>query len=529
MRPPLTLLPVGTLLSVAAGLAVSPSDASAPLRNANHIFNTIHDSMRQWGSSVHHNGVSFFLASVPAGTHFYHGTSESSFVNGTEWLAFEPEHAMVFAQNMRGTPPHPLPHPGNGHKKLLQQHEELRRRGDEEADSGHVDVPSESTNPAVHGYLHTYSTLKDLRLLYVDGMSAAKSDRGPLDSQDVILFNDTIGEGGGWPERERAEKICKMAQEAWAGRIDGIIRMEAGFEIILCAFERSLTLERVTVVKPENGPKEDDIATKMPQVAVFDPEDEADSGKKGKGPRRPKPDALRWLRAIAARYDGVGGNRVSVNYDNFVTAFSQDLDLFPLGPLPRLTHVDESQVAAMQNELSSLIMTHDALKPTWNWQETADMVVTRYSDELAYFASGKISTFETLHTELERVLSPFIDYNLRNSSLEAERCATQFLPESHDAQSLAARAVYGVTHRICSTLLDAWTEPALKSATQKIQDLITYLGWASWKRCRGCDPNEICVVPIWPMGTVQDYENPRCKDLYKAYEPGDNYWEGLHG
>ncbi|KAJ4290997.1 hypothetical protein N0V90_010193 [Kalmusia sp. IMI 367209] len=31
--------------------------------------------MRQWGSSLNHNGMSFFMATVPTGTQLYHGTA----------------------------------------------------------------------------------------------------------------------------------------------------------------------------------------------------------------------------------------------------------------------------------------------------------------------------------------------------------------------------------------------------------------------------------------------------------------------
>ena len=237
------------------------------------------------------------------------------------------------------------------------------------------------------------------------------------------------------------------------------------------------------------------------------------------------------MRAIAIRYDGVSFNRVSVNYDHFVTAFSYDIDLFlERSSLPRLTHLSHSEVAAIQNELTTLIMAHDATESSWNWQATTDMVVTRYSSELSYFVSGKITAVKHIHTEIERVLSPFIDYRDRDLLLEADRCATQFLPlKFQTTQTLASNVVHIVTHNICSTLLEAWSEPKLESAVQKIQDLVEYLDWTTWKKCRGCDYNEICVVPTWPMGTLEDYAHPRCKEFSKPdNRDGDSYWIGLH-
>lgn len=96
------------------------------------------------------------------------------------------------------------------------------------------------------GWLHTYQTTKELRLVYVDGMSAGKSHIGTLDSQDRILFNDTIPYGGVSQETERAKAVCRISAEEWDNRIDGVIRVAGGFEIILCAPEENLVAERVT-------------------------------------------------------------------------------------------------------------------------------------------------------------------------------------------------------------------------------------------------------------------------------------------
>src|SRR3954468_7465721 len=83
------------------------------IQHANHIFNAIHSSMRQWGSSLNHNGMSFFLATVPAGTRLYHGGSTRDPVIGPEWLAFEAEHALMFARPRRRPPKGWPPHEGD--------------------------------------------------------------------------------------------------------------------------------------------------------------------------------------------------------------------------------------------------------------------------------------------------------------------------------------------------------------------------------------------------------------------------------
>ncbi|KAJ6111898.1 hypothetical protein N7523_007959 [Penicillium sp. IBT 18751x] len=542
MRP-LSALALHCLLGLSTASITSDSDPV--VKNAHHIFNVIHDSMRQWGSSLHHNGVSFFLATVPAGTQLYHGTSKSDPVNGTEWLAFEPEHAMVFARP-RGGPYGPGgpggPHgPGgppqgedgdNEDDEHRSEREELRRRHPHGSNENSIGLPpfEERDGETSEGYLHTYAAVQDLRLLYIDGMSAAKTQKGTLDSQDVLLFNGTIDKSTGRGpvgEGDRARKACEMAENDWAGRIDGVLRMEAGFEIILCKFERDLLPVRITQVKARaQGGHEKGEADreKYEHRELID-------GKR-RGPGGPGGgDAAGWMRAVTARYDDIGANRVFINYENFVTAFAHDVDLFTEDTkLPRLSHLTYSELKPIQKGIAALALTHDARESSWNWRATTDAVVIRYSHELTYLASAKISTIDALHEHVEKLLSPFIDYSERDSVLEADRCATQFLPvQLQGGKSIAARVIYNVAHTVCSTLMSAWAEQELTTAQNAIQNLIADLDWTTWKECRGCEDNEICVVPIWPMGTVEDYNNPRCKPASNPYDgKGENYWGGMH-
>ncbi|CAL5866308.1 uncharacterized protein PFLUO_LOCUS515 [Penicillium psychrofluorescens] len=531
-----SLLQLSGLLGI---LTFTTAEYSAP-RNANHIFNAIHASMRQWGSSLHHNGMSFFLASVPEGTQFFHGTSESTPIIGTEWLAFEPEHAMVFA-GRRG-PPHRVPPPKNDDydddNDSPSHHEELRRREPHHAESGERCISPEVEDAAEEdaGYLHTYAAAKDLRLLYIDGMSAGKTAKGTLDSQDVLLFNGSLedaptkpGPGSG-SEGERARLACELAQDAWEGRIDGVLRMEAGFEIILCAFERDLIPVRITQVKSRSGegdegrhnPKHDDHSG--PRA------DDDDKKRKGPGHGGP-PGSVNWMRAITHRYQGIGGSRVSLNYDNFVTAFAYDVDLFPSkSTLPRLTGLSQSELDSIRQDVTGLVMSHEATEPSWNWQTTVDMLVTRYSNELSYYVSGKITSLEDLHAEIERLLAPFIDYGDRNTELEVDRCTMHSMPLRANLSTLAARAVLSVARTTCGALFGVWEETQdLKVAVEKTQALVDYLAWTTWKECRGCADNEICVVPIWPLGSVEDYKHPQCKNASNPYDgEGESYWRGLH-
>ncbi|KAL4960646.1 uncharacterized protein BDV14DRAFT_139376 [Aspergillus stella-maris] len=462
--------------------------------NANHIFNSIHSSMRQWGSSLNHNGMSFYLATVPEGTQLYHGDAKSDPIQGPEWLAFEAEHALVFAHPR---PPHPHGPPGGKDGKKRGPPPPKKREQQQQQILG--PMPQQKS-----GYLHTFAAAKDLRLLYVDGMSAGKTDNGTMDTQDYLLFRNKMGDGGGMMgENKRAELFCEMVKDKWEGTLDGVLRMEAGFEIILCDFS-TLDVLQVARVKP------------------------AAEGKPGDGFKMPG--EQKWLPAVASRYWNIGGDRVILDYEQFVTAYTYGLDLFPNGEKtqPRLRHLSTTELAPILVDLDSLILGRKAKEPLTDWQTIADMVVERYGARLRFLASGQASSLEHLQEEIEDIVTPFIDYDRRNRSLEVDRCSRQFVKRSTPVTSVAADAVLSVSRSVCATLLDALSHTEYDTIVAQIQGLMDYLGWTTWKYCNGCGDHEICMIPMWPMGTVDDYEHPRCRDYSKLNGDGPRYWGG-HG
>ncbi|RDW72272.1 uncharacterized protein DSM5745_07444 [Aspergillus mulundensis] len=489
-----------TLLCLTASTFITPTVSSSLPANANHIFNAIHSSMRQWGSSLNHNGMSFFLATVPEGTQLYHGDWRSEPIQGPEWLAFEAEHALVFTHPMPHHPPPEEGKPGPQPPPPSLQHEPQ--------DSQQV-IGRPDRSQAEDGFLHTFAAAKDLRLLYVDGMSAGKTDNGTMDSQDRILFRDGLGEGEGMrDEQKRAELFCQIVNDRWSGRLDGMLRMEAGFEIILCDFS-SLEVLQVARVRPsKQGKPGGDIGMHAGQM---------------------------WLPAVASRYWKIGGDRVALNYDHFVTAYdgAYELDLFPdtesdgnVTRHPRLEHIPSSELEPLRQDLDALIQTHEASESSTNWQAVADMVVDRYGARLHYLASSQASTLQQLQEEIEDIVTPFIDYDQRNTSLEVERCSRQFVRRSMPVRTVAGDAVLSVSRSVCTTLLQALCHTEYDSIVDQIQGLMEYLDWTTWKDCRGCGDHEICLIPMWPMGTVEDYNHPQCRDISQLDGHGPRYWGG---
>jgi hypothetical protein len=221
-----------------------------------------------------------------------------------------------------------------------------------------------------------------------------------------------------------------------------------------------------------------------------------------------------------------------VNYDNFVTAYSYPVDLFGGGDeLPRLESIPIKFTSQMREDIRDLVMNHDVSEAPIEWQAVTDMIVGRYASRLKQLASRALPTGELLRKELYRTMQPFIDYDLRNTPLEVERCATQFLPppstqDSRASTSLAARVTGHISHKVCQTLLLA-AEEDYETAIARIRDLNEYLNWTTWKECQGCEYDEICFIPIWPYGSIEDHRQPNCKKeipLHVRHRYWDEFW-----
>ncbi|KAL2849924.1 hypothetical protein BJY01DRAFT_245720 [Aspergillus pseudoustus] len=482
-------LPILPLLLTGA-LATS---SSLPLNNANHIFNAIHASMRQWGSSIHHNGMSFFLASVPEGTRLYHGNADSNPIQEIGWMAFEPEHAMVFAR-----PP---------------------RRGPDDDNHQQVTLGQDGERSA-SGWLHTYKTTKNLRLLYIDGTSAGKSRIGTLDSQDRVVFNDTI-DGGVSKEDERARKVCQLVRTEWQGRLDGA--EHTGARARDDNVERDKRGQKNK--KNEHHKREKDtIERKRPSKKPKKRQRVANELKENK----PRQKSGGVLRAITSRFNGIGGDRVRVYYDHFVTAYTFDLDLWPdESPAPRLQHISPDDLSPIRDNLISLILEYDSnVLGSVNWQSIADLIVARYGRFLQGLVHGKHQQKKYEHEQ--QPLMDQIEHILAGFGADAEDsislCPSQFLSVPTENSPLAHQALYTISDRICSTLIALRSETDNEVIQGVVRELVGYLDWTIWKECRDCRGDEFCGIPIWPQGAQEDFERPICRKFEEGWGGENGYW-----
>lgn len=446
--------PIKYLGPLCLGLANANASNDEP-ENANHIFNGIQSTLRHYETALNPYGMAFHLATAQKGTRFYHGTSKSDPIIGVEWLAFKPEKSLRYA------------HGSNWEGKRDTQ---------------------QPLNVPTAGYLHTYAAARDLHLLYIDGHSAGLG--GDTESQDRILFNDTIASPAPGPrppvnagpnETERVFQTCRMVKEEWGGRIDGIVRTEGDFEIILCDFERDLEVVKIAQTKADGGgghggPGGPGGGRRGPK----DPKGGKDHGPGG-GPRGPtRGDCC----SIATKYDQLLGQKVHLDFDHFVTAFGYGLDLFPGGSdRPTLDHIPTELLEPIRRDINAMVNTLDPPVDAFDWQSVADMIVFRYSDELLTLAAGDFESAESLRDRIEGFLEVFIDYREFGAKEEIVKlCQGEFIPSSAPVESVGGRVVSSISKKICSTLASSLLdEKDLKDMVESFKQLVDYLGWTTWK------------------------------------------------
>lgn len=468
--------------------------------NAPHIFNAIHSSIRQWGSSLNHNGMSLFPARIPNNTQLYHGTHMPDAVKGMEWLAFEIEHAEMFARTFPNRPRPPSGPPGDPERpppgkpggggppppgpplelSWAETVQEIRRRDDDDDD-----MPDFSK-----GYLHIYRTTRPLtKLVYIDGMSAGKTEMGTLDMQDLVLRNNTADDDKpAWSDGVRGKELCELGAE-WG--IEGFVRMEMGFEIIFCEFSDGLVLES---------------ARQRPNTTF-----EAGSD-------------FETLRGASMRYPGITSQRLRLDYSGMVSAYWYDLNMTNPDPkrqdLPRLPASDLEAHRRIKADFKAAFEESSSKADVGNdWQGITDMIITRYSDRLQLMARNETRR-ETLLTEVAVLLNVYVDWGDFDVPTAMDKCSAHYLIPAvlaTAADHLIHEALLAITNKICSTLfyvgqllLEDENDNDQEKAKSAVRTLIEYLDWTTWKECGKCAPDQFCFVAIWPWGAMEDHEHPSC-------------------
>ncbi|KAK0386974.1 hypothetical protein NLU13_5288 [Sarocladium strictum] len=528
-------------------LVFRPSHATAK-KNAHHIFNEVHSAARQWGSSLNHNGMGFIPAVVAKGTLLHHGTHFKDTPDYPEWLAFEVEHSENFA---------------NSRRRRSQSDDD-----DDDDEAQHAAMDDQETLDAntrrpvekFRGYLHTYQARRDLHLLYLDGLAAAKTQFGTLDSQDyVIRLNATssprMGEGA------RARELCDKAA-SWG--YDGFIRTEIGFEVIHCNFSDSLDL----VSRPRTVVGEDKMT--QHKLGVY-----------------------HFARAASQRYDGIGAGRVKLDFSSMISGYFFPMNISSQTPgrpdLVRFASARTEELDAIRETIGEV--AHQPRRHTVDWQAVADQVITRFAHRFSFLTARDGVADEIFRDELESMCLTYYDApplpddeepdwhwvsqeedSERRQREAVERCSKHFLlpalmfkEEFTLWDELLHTAFAEVTHSICETTQRLWLKlnatmeetpshaiddvaetavtsqelrrredastlsQAVVEARVAIQALMDELAWTVWKKKQPCPPDSFLFVAMWPFGTDKDHWEPGCRAVEESLdrESWYGYWAGV--
>lgn len=368
------------------------------------IFHSTFSLLQQWPQTFFPNGHTIAPCTIPTNTHLYHARPNSSFPPSPEWFAFD--SAMAYSI-------------------LGQAHD---------------------------SHLLTFRTTKDVKCIYFDGTSAALMDDGSMDSQMLLIHNHSAnvpenvrfgrppgpppygyhppyryyppyGPGGNrsrfnplQAEYDRATGLCDFIREKDLGGpgwgYEGIVRMNAAFEVIWCNFSSpsAQLVSWLNVSSPAYEGHDDG------QIFLTVDSHASEGEKPPPGPPRPgrprgrwpgvnlpfqQRSAFEWFRAAANAYGFVGG--MSGRGEARVKIDSCGLFSFYDPSLEHQSH------ARMLQERDALNLTQDGLWTTPANSIDRDVGLQKLARRRRYQRAMNVSKSDGL------VMRREVEHGLRNA------------------------------------------------------------------------------------------------------------------
>ncbi|KAI9459914.1 hypothetical protein BJY52DRAFT_1186220 [Lactarius psammicola] len=485
-----------------------------PDQNSTHhlIFNSVSGLLQRWPNALRRNGHSLVPATIPKGTVLYHGRVDPQIPVSPDWVAFDFEHAYMFCRQ-------------SCHMISMQ-------------------------------------AKRDIRLVYFDGLSAAKMKDGTLDSQDVILWGRPRPDKY-YSEMERIESLCDWGKPLG---LDGFVRME--FNLCVHAITES-------PISPGSSPSSISYPrTKPPfpnvsQAFRFRSPGQIRPGSRLAGAGTP-PSMRRGI--LESYLTGIwhdrapGETRVRPDYSGLVTFYDPSLSSLVEARYGkdrlhlRLEGISELDSNRVRAELQTVLTRERDRGSGIDWGSIVRVVTDRYADRLEYLRfllspntttfTGALERAAVAREQLLVMLTPYIttanvpkqlpaSANLSWAAPVVQRCATT--QTSHiplgmltPQEARIHAAVENTLHEICRRLVLVWVEffdvearnearatEATEVARGHIDKLMVWLDWSVWVRCEpGCSIGEFCYFPSWPYFQEDDPYNltPRCRS-FKDFAP----------
>ncbi|QHS76460.1 uncharacterized protein SPAR_O04880 [Saccharomyces paradoxus] len=512
--------------------------------NSTAIFNSIRAALRQSPSDIHPVGVSYFPAVIPKGTLMYHAGSKVP--TTFEWLAMDHEFSYSFG----------LRSPSYGRKSLERRHGRF-------GNGTHGDRPKGPPPPDERGRssqkMLTYRAARDLnKFLYLDGASAAKTDSGEMDTQ--LMLSNVIkkkldlpddGENERMVERLYAARICKWGKPLG---LDGVIRVEVGFEVILCDFSADnvelvsmldmvhpnqyLGLPSPTVISKEEGwPLDEDgnlVEDQLTddQKAILEREDGWEKALSNFNAVK----SFNWLRAGAAHDNGE--HRIHIDYRYLVSGINRTY----IAPDPNNRRLlDEGMTWEKQLEMvdeleKALEVGFDATQ-SMDWQLAFDELVIKFAPLIKSVSNILNSDGDINESIAINATALTLNFCLRfeaasNNSDQfgsgKDFALYQYVSPYQDLKTDADFLIWSSAVSVVGEIVDVIykvndllipevysfmkdnttsrdLQEHVETARSAVDGLIESLGWIELNyRCETqCNWDEVCYTPSWgpsPMG-----------------------------
>jgi hypothetical protein len=201
-----------------------------------------------------------------------------------------------------------------------------------------------------------------------------------------------------------------------------------------------------------------------------------------------------------------------------------------------LLNATEGELAVIKEHVERVMSRGRELSmPIIDWQGATDMVVDRYVDRLPSMA--RADSLEAMKAMTNHMLDVYIDYSEADADYHKarERCAQHYIqhitPTTQEDELIRA-GIEGTTMQICHALFSVrqlvlavpkLDITLLEDAVEIVRNLMGQLQWSEWKECGPCQPNEVCMIAMWPFGDVEDHYAPSCLNMTTTFGRS-NYW-----
>ncbi|OBA19408.1 hypothetical protein METBIDRAFT_33572 [Metschnikowia bicuspidata var. bicuspidata NRRL YB-4993] len=524
--------------------------------NATAVFNSVYGATKEKDSNMNPVGVNFFPAYIAPNTFMYHSRDDPRIPELYEWLAMDYEFSYSFASFGRGIPRRHTDGPGKpgsperpspglpGGRALRKDPPKI---SSPEALKHNINLEKQFPEKK-QSYLFTFKNKHPLdKLIFLDGDSAAKSTTGEMDQQMILSQQEDVD--GYVNEREAADRICKWGS---AFGLQGIVRLEVGFELILCDFHRDLELiSNVTLYNTTN-------LAGFP-CEIPEPKSGLEKSRSRLMDGWQSMSRFEWMRSGADVNDG--DERILVDFSNMVTPLNKTW----IDPDPyqrRINTIPQDLKNSILIELESTISKGVNPFHRTNWPQIIGHIVNKFSpmllnlnNTLAIFESSPDSDLalalkrasESISTSTFNFIRRYSDEDItddNNRSFMALRFAVEdYVHNTFEIQTQLDRLIYSSVYKVTKEIIDAifrlhavsiailpdfYVVPTVNNYTEhkeailrenrSLQALLKSLRWSAFTRCsRKCGWNEVCAVPGWgpgPMGWMFGNEK------YLHYELG---------